>query len=119
MYSLRQVYIQVYDNIRTCLAPHGCSTVTGTVEVWKHETRLTRFCVCVNDFSITYFNKDDADHLFQSIGKHYQYTIEWKGNTYCRLTLDGNYPNSYVEISIPGYVDKILKRLQHNPAQVP
>ena len=63
MYSLRQVAILAYDHLRTRLAPHGYSLVVGTVGVWKHETRLTRFCVCVDNFGINYFTKKDANHL--------------------------------------------------------
>ena len=76
-------------------------------------------CVCVDDFGIKYFNKDDTDHLLQSIGKYYQYTIDWKGINHYGLTLNWNYHEGYVEISIPGYMEKILKRLQCIPARVP
>ena len=93
MYGLCQAEILGYDHLRTCLAPHRYSLVVGTVGVWKYETHPTRFCVCVDDFGIKYFNKDDADHLLQSTGKNYQYTTDRKGNNYCGLTLNWNYPD--------------------------
>ena len=88
MYFLRQAAIIVYGHLRICLAPQGCSLVVGTDGVWRHKTHPTNFCIFVDNFGINQFNKDDADHLPQSIGKHYQYKTDWKGNNYCGLTLN-------------------------------
>ena len=53
------------------LAMHGYCPIVGTTGMWEHETRQTKFCVCVNDFGIKYFNKDDADHLLTSLQNYF------------------------------------------------
>jgi len=87
--------------------------------MWEHATRPTKFCVCVDDFGVKYWSKEDADHLCNSLGKTFKYTTDYEGKHYCGLTLDWNYALGYVDISMPGYVPKALKRLQHKPAIFP
>ena len=81
----------------------------------EHQTRPTKLCVCVDDFGVKYFNKEDANHLLDSISKHYHYTTAWEGKNYCRLIMDWHYPEGYVDISMPNYVPDSLKRLNHVP----
>ena len=60
-----------------------------------------------------YYSKDDAQHLLTCINKHYKHTEDWEGKNYCGMTLDWHYNEGYVDVSMPGYVQKSLKRLQH------
>ena len=39
--------------------------------------------------------------------------MDWEGANYIGLTLDWNHKAGFVDISIPTYVDRILKRLCH------
>ena len=119
MYDLRQAAILAYNHLHKCLAPHGNSHVVSTAGVWKHKTHPTHFFVCVDDFDIKYFTKDDADHIINSIGQHYQYITDLKGINYCGLTLNWNYSDEYVDISMHGYIKKYIKRLQQVPATFP
>ena len=45
------------------------------------------------------------------------YTMEedWKGALYCRISLDWNYSEGYVNISMPNYVHKQLTKYNHAP----
>ena len=63
-------------------------------------------CLCVDNFGIKYYSKDDAQHLLNAIGSNYQYTTDRAGENYCGLTLEWNY-------SVSGYLEKALKRLHH------
>ena len=119
MYGLKQAAVLAYNQLKEKLLPQGYSPVTGTVGLWTHSTRKTKFCLCVDDFGIKYFNKGDADHLLRAIGDHYTYTTDWDGKNYCGLTLDWNYKAGYVDVSMPGYVQKTLERLQHKPPSSP
>ena len=119
MYGLKQAAILAYNQLKSKLLPHGYSPVTGTVGIWQHSTRRTEFCLCVDDFGIKYFSREDADHLLSAIGKHYSYTTDWEGQNYCGLTMDWKYNEGYVDVSMPGYVHKILDRLQHKPPSSP
>ena len=67
MYGLKNAAILAYDNLKVQLAKFGYHPVEGTAGIWKHEHRRTRFCVCVDDFGVKYFTKNDAHHLLKRI----------------------------------------------------
>ena len=119
MYGLKQAAVLAYNQLKEKLQPQGYAPVAGTVGIWEHTTRKTKFCLCVDDFGIKYFSKEDANHLLQTIGDHYTYTTDWDGNNYCGLTFDWNYKAGYVDVSMPGYVQKALERLQHKSTSSP
>ena len=119
MCGLKQAAMLAHDNLKQSLEPHGCTPVQGTVGLWKHKTRKTKFCLCVDDFGIKYFNREDADHLLNTLRKCYKMTVDKKGENYCGLALDWNYDDGHVDISMPGCVTKSLKRLQHVPKKAP
>ena len=113
MYGLKQAAVLAYDQLVEHLAPHGYYPCPQTTGIWKHRTRPTRFCLCVDDFGIKYFSKADADHLLNALKTKYKISTDWTGNNYCGLTLDWNYAQGYVDVSMPGYIKKALERLQH------
>ena len=113
MYGLKQAAILAYNNLVNNLQEDGYFPIPHTVGLWKHATRKTIFCLCVDDFGIKYFNKDDANHLLTSLQKHYTISTDWQGTNYCGLTIKWNYPAQYVDISMPGYIEKLLARLKY------
>ena len=46
-------------------------------------------------------------------------TIDWDGKTYCGLNLNWNYDKGYVDMSISGYVEKVLHKFQHPKPKLP
>ena len=113
MYGLRNAAILAYNNLRSKLLPFGYVPVEGTVGLWKHNTRRIKFCLCVDDFGIQYNTKEDADHLLNAIKSNYNYTVDWSGSNYCGMTFDWKYQEGYVDVSMPNYVAKALKRLNY------
>ena len=79
MYGLKQAAILAYEHLKDNLAKEGYSPIAGTVGMWQHNTRPTKFCVCVDDFGIKYYSKDDALHLIKSLEKYYKCTKDWEG----------------------------------------
>jgi hypothetical protein len=49
------------------------------------------------------------------IKKKYNISSDWNGSAYCGLTLDWDYKNHTVDLSMPGYIKAALHRYQ-NPA---
>ena len=43
----------------------------GTTGLWSHRTRPTKFALCVDDFGVKYFLKEDAEHLITTLKKNY------------------------------------------------
>ena len=39
--------------------------------------------------------------------------MDWEGKLYCGITLDWNYEEGYLDISMPGYIDKLRARYKH------
>ena len=49
----------------------------------------------------------------ETFKKHYTITIDMAAKQYIGLQIDWNYNERFVDISMPGYVDKALSRFQH------
>ena len=113
MYSLKQAAKIAYDLLKERLALHVYYPFPDNINIWRHATRPTKFCLCVYDFGIKYFNLEDVTHLLTALKQYYKITEDWKGNNYLGLNLDWNYQQGYVDISMPGYIAKVLHKFQH------
>ena len=49
------------------------------------------------------------------INQHYKFTVDNKGTQYLGITLEWDYNNRMVRLSMPGYVPKALKWFGHEP----
>jgi hypothetical protein len=67
----------------------------------------------VDDFAIKYTSKEDAMHLVNFLKQHYTMKIDWTGSKYLGLNLHWDYKNRHVDISMPGYIDRVLERFAH------
>ena len=95
------------------MAPFGYHPVPHSPGFWTHVSRPTVFTLCVDDFGIKYTTKDDANHLLNAIQSSYTISIDWEGKQYVGLSLNWNYDKRYVDLSMPGYIKKVLQRLLH------
>ena len=119
MYGLKQAAIIDYNQIILHMKPHGYYPVPFTPGIWAHKTRKINFCLCVDDFGVKYFSKDDANNLLNSLLKHYAISTDSEGRNYIGLRVDWNYSEEYVAISMPDYVRKALDRLKHPKTKIP
>jgi len=108
IYGLPQAGILANKLLRQRLRPAGYYEVAHTPSLWKHTTRHIQFTLTVDNFGVKYVGKDNADHLIAALRKHYEVEEDWKGSLYCGITLNWNYAQGHVDISMPGYVDKLL-----------
>ena len=67
MYGLPQAAILAYQQLCDHLRPAGYFPIPGSTGMFKHETRRTVFCLCVDDFGVKYFSHDDAMHLINTL----------------------------------------------------
>ena len=91
MYGLKQAAILAYRELKNNLEKYGYHPITGTVRLWERETKPTKFCVCVGNFRVKYYTKDDVNQLIDSLQAHYKCTTEWEGRNYCGLTFNWQY----------------------------
>ena len=114
MYGLKQAALLAYQKLVTNLAPHGYHPCKYSIGLWYHDTKPTKFCLCVDDFGVKYFSKDDANHLLTSLrSSGFTVSTDWAGKNYCGLTFDWNYEKGYVDISMPNYVKEALHKFGH------
>ena len=84
-----------------------------TPRLWRHVSRPVQFSLVVDDFGVKYVGKENAKHLIKAIKKAgYEVALDWEGSLYCRKTLEC-YDERWLDISMPGYIDKLLKRHDH------
>ena len=119
MYSLKEAGVIAFDQLVQKLKHFGYEPMPQTLRLWRHISRKTTFTLFVDNFGIQYFSKSDVNHLIDAIQDTYECSINWKGTQYCGLALAWNYPEGYVDISMPGYVKKSLNKFNHKPPKRP
>jgi endonuclease I len=67
----------------------------------------------VDDFGVKYVGKRHADHLVAALKDNYQISEDWEGKLYCGITLEWDYKNRTVDLSMPGYIEAALHKYQH------
>jgi hypothetical protein len=73
----------------------------------------------VDDFGVKYVGQEHAEHLMTCIRKKYSVSSDWNGTAYCGLTLDWDYKNCPVDLSMPGYIKAALHKYQHPAPEGP
>ena len=71
MYGLKQGALLAFETLETLLLDAGYVPILGSTGMWKHSTRPTIFCLCVNNFGVKYFSCDDALHLQRTLESVY------------------------------------------------
>jgi len=104
MYGLPQAGILANTLLRERLATHGYHELQHTPGLWTHETRPIWFTLVVDDFGIKYVGKENADHLLAALGDKYTIETDWTGSLYVGITLDWDYQQGHVDLSMPTYV---------------
>ena len=56
-------------------------------------------------------------HLISIFKEHYEISEDWSGSKYIGITLDWDYPNRRVHLSMPGYITKALQPFGHERLQ--
>jgi hypothetical protein len=97
------------------LTSHGYHPVQHTHGLWKHKTRLITFTLVVNEFGRTYVGEKHVDHLLNALKQHYEVTEDWEGKFHCGILVTWDYNNKTVDLSMPGYIESTLQKIQHKP----
>ena len=119
MYGLKQAALLAYQKLVNHLAPYGYHPLPFSLGLWTHKSRKTIFCLCVDDFGVKYFSKEDAAHLLSALRNKFEVTVDWDGKNYCGLDINWNYKDGWVEISMPRYIPKMLLKFNHPKYKTP
>ena len=113
MYGLPHAGIIAQNLLEERLAKHGYHQSKTTPGFWTHKWRPICFSLIVDDFGIKYVGKEHADHLLAVLREHYEVAADWKAEKYAGISLDWDYDNRCVHLSMPGYVKEALVRFGH------
>ena len=100
MYGLKQAAILAYRQLVQHLDSYCYVPVPFLLSLWTHKTLRTKFCLCVDDFGVKFYSKDDAENLINALKKGYPVTVDWDGKNYCGFTLDWQYGKGYANMSM-------------------
>ncbi len=70
------------------------------------------FTLVNDDFGVKYTNRDDADHLMNTLKKLYTVSVDWTADKYRGIQLDWDYAKRTYDLPMPAYVDRSLYRFQ-------
>jgi hypothetical protein len=66
-----------------------------------------------DNFGVKYVGKEHVEHLIRCIKEKYEVTEDWTGDLYCGITLKWKYTEQWLDISMPGYIKKLLLKYKH------
>jgi hypothetical protein len=113
IYGLPQAGILANELLQRNLAKDGYRPTQHTHGLWKHDTHLLLFSLLVDDFGVKYVGREHAEHLMECIKKNNNIYSDWKGSAYCGLTLEWDYKNRTVDLSMSGYIKAALHKYKH------
>ena len=81
---------------------------------FAHTTRNITFTLMVDYFGICYQIINNLTRLRNTVNSLYTTTFDTTKVLYCGISLLWNYINQYVNVSMPGYVERVLTRFNVN-----
>ena len=113
MYGLPQAGKVASDYLIPRLKAAGYSETGHTPGLFKHQTNSVIFTLVVDDFLVQHSELGDFNHLADTLQQHYEITTDMEATKFCGITLEWNYDEGHVTLSMPGYVEKALQRFTH------
>ena len=104
MYGLPQPGFLANKLLNKRLSKHVYYPVQYTPELWKHTWHPVTVSLVVDGFGVKYTVKDHALHLINALENDYKLALGWQGKTYCGITLEWNYYELWVDLTMPGYI---------------
>ena len=95
------------------LARHSYFEVRHTPGLWGNITRPVQFTLVVDDFGVKYVGKENAEHLCKALQQNYDIETDWKGELYCGIKLQWDYAKRVLDVSMPGYIQRLLQKYYH------
>ena len=113
VWGLPQAGILANKLLRKRLLPHRYYECANTPGLWRHETRPITFTLVVDNFGVKYVGREHVEHLIAALKTKYKLVEDWKGDLYCGIKLNWDYQARTLDISMPGYIKKLLQKYKH------
>jgi hypothetical protein len=118
-YGLKQAGLLANQLLQTRLSPFGYYPARHTPGLWLHKTRPISFTLVVDDFAVKYVGRHHAEHLRNTLLRTYELATDWTLTVYSGMKLKWDYNKRICNISMPGYVSKILSKFQYDSPKHP
>ena len=79
MYGLKQAAQLAYDALLINLKKYGHTPDKYSPNMWVHETRTTKCCLCVDNCGAKYTSRVGTQYLINTLQENYYITIDWSG----------------------------------------
>jgi hypothetical protein len=116
---LKQAGILENQLLQKRCKPFGYHPARHAPGLWLHTTKPMAFSLVVDYFAVKYVALNDAHHLRNALLCNYEITTDWGGKVYSVITLKWDYEKLTCEISMPGYVNNVLNKFQHDSPKTP
>jgi hypothetical protein len=114
IYGLRQAGRLSKERLDGFLAAGGYLEDELVPCVYRHASNGVVFCLVVDDFAVRHHGPAGKEHLLKTLGDAgYLLKIDHEGKKFVGLTIAYNRSARYIDISMPDYVPKMLKRFSH------
>ena len=112
MYGLPQAGLLAQQALKAHLAAAGYHEQWDVPCLFRHDTNSITFALVVDDFGIKYTDRADLDHLIATLREKYTLKVDLTGKQYLGITIafEGSTRCQYVDLYMPGAVDKIRQR---------
>jgi hypothetical protein len=110
MYGLPQAGILANELLQRNLAKDGYRPTQHTHGLWTQDNCPISFSLVVDDHGVKYVGCEHAEHLMACIKKKYNISSDWNGCAYCGLTLEWDYTNRTVDLSMAGYIKAAIHK---------
>ena len=114
MYRMAQAGLIANELLAKMLAKNGFKKTPYIPGLWKHHANPIQSTLVVDKFGIKYEKKQDAQDIINALGEHYEaVSVDWDGELLCGIKLEWDYQNRTVDLSMPGYITKLLQHFLH------
>ena len=118
MYGLPQAGKLAQERLVAHMALSGYTEDPNVPCLFAHTSNGITFTLVIDDFLVKYHARAGVEHLIACLEVLYALHIDWTGTKYLGITLEWNYIDRSVTLSMPKYVDKILQRFPRRGPQL-
>ena len=113
IYGLPQAGKLANNLLKKRLATCGYFECKHTPGLCRHIWLPVTFTLVADDFGVKFVGVEQRRHLITSLKKIYEIELDMTGTKYCSITLEWDYNNRTVDLSMPKYVPTKLKEFNH------
>ena len=120
MYGLKQAGILAKYLLAEQLHNHEYYQVRCKPGLWQYVWINISFTLFVDNYGIGYVGLKHSNHIMIALKIYDEnITTDWEGKICCGITMKYNYTKRYVDISMTGYVKKVLHQFDHKTPNKP